>query len=183
MFEITFFQMLCIISAAWIIARIVCCLVYKSFSLKRELQLLLVYICLIVIARMVYFPLHHIDGRIGTLVFDKAKVVPFKMNLRPFTFIVERYAGWQVNIIGNIAMFVPVGIIWPVCFKKLDRFAKVLLSGFVYTLLIELSQLPFYDRCSDVDDIILNTSGVAIGALIFFAFNRIAHSKSRKHGK
>ncbi|WP_242829764.1 VanZ family protein [Butyrivibrio sp. XPD2006] len=35
-------------------------------------------------------------------------------------------------------------------------------------MLIELSQLLFYDRCSDIDDIILNTAGICIGALIYF---------------
>ena len=77
-------------------------------------------------------------------------------------------------------MFIPVGIIWPVCFKQLNNVFKVTLAGFVYTLLIELSQLPFYDRCSDVDDLILNTTGVLIGAVIYFLVRKIVLLIRRK---
>ena len=41
-----------------------------------------------------------------------------------------------------------------------------------FPLFIELSQLPFYDRCSDIDDLILNTVGIFIGALIYFGVKR-----------
>lgn len=70
-------------------------------------------------------------------------------------------------------MFIPVGLVWPVCFEKLDTFLKTVLAGLGFTLLIEVTQLPFYERCSDVDDMILNTTGVAIGALIVFAIRKI----------
>lgn len=73
-----------------------------------------------------------------------------------------------MNIIGNITMFIPVGIIWPICFKKLDTPAKTILAGFGYSLLIELSQLLLYERLTDIDDLILNTIGVTIGAFIYF---------------
>lgn len=65
-------------------------------------------------------------------------------------------------------MFIPVGIVWPVCFDELKKINKAILAGAGFTLLIELSQLLFYDRCSDIDDIILNTAGICIGALIYF---------------
>jgi glycopeptide antibiotics resistance protein len=77
-----------------------------------------------------------------------------------------------MNIIGNIAMFIPVGIIWPICFKKLDNIGKTILAGAGFTLLIELSQLFCYGRHTDIDDLILNTTGVAIGAVIVFAIRK-----------
>ncbi|HCW04256.1 MAG TPA: hypothetical protein DGK91_06850 [Clostridium sp.] len=74
-------------------------------------------------------------------------------------------------------MFIPVGIVWPICFKKLDNIGKAILAGAIFSLLIEISQLLFYERCSDIDDLILNTAGVAIGALIYFGCKKLRGRK------
>ena len=169
MIEISFLQMFIFLTVVWILVRYLVNRSLNQVDLKRELQLILVYICIVVISRMVYFPLHLKEGHIAPLLFDASRIVPFRANFQPFVFTWERYDGWKINIIGNITMFIPVGIVWPVCFKQLNNVWKVTLAGFIYTLLIEISQLPFYDRCTDVDDLILNTTGVFIGAVIYFA--------------
>lgn len=177
MFEVTYAEAFATITVLWIIVRALNYFKSKKFSFKREVQLLLVYICFIVIARIVYFPWHHVDGHIGTMKFDASKAFPPRLNLVPIKHLFDVYDGWQMNIIGNITMFIPVGIVWPVCFNKIRTFGKTLLAGFGFTLFIEITQLPFYERCSDVDDIILNTTGVAIGALIYFLCRTV-----KKHG-
>lgn len=181
MLEITFPAVFGLITALWILVRFLVYIKTKSFKLRRELQLILIYICLVVIARMVYFPLSHVDGHIGTAFFDSSKLLPLHINLKPFTFLHEKYNGWQINILGNILMFVPVGIFWPLCFKKLDNIFKSTLAGFGLTLFIELTQLLLYDRCSDVDDLILNTFGAFLGSLLFFVVKSI--SRHRKISK
>jgi glycopeptide antibiotics resistance protein len=60
-------------------------------------------------------------------------------------------------------MFIPVGIIWPIAFKELDTPARAIAAGAGFSLLIEILQLPFFDRVSDVDDLLLNTLGFAVG--------------------
>lgn len=172
MIEITYVEMFLVITALWVVVRALVGIKNKKISFLREIQLLLVYVCIVVISRIVYFPWHHVDGHIGTLIFDSSKVLPLRLNLVPLVHLFDIYDGWQMNIIGNITMFIPVGIVWPICFKKLNTIGKTILAGAGYTLLIEISQLPFYDRCSDIDDIILNTTGVVIGALICFAFRK-----------
>ena len=77
-------------------------------------------------------------------------------------------------------MFIPVGIVWPVCFKKLNNFGKTVLAGAAYSFLIEMSQLLFYDRGTDIDDLILNTTGVVIGALIYFLIHNKSSTGDRK---
>lgn len=161
--------MLFFITLIWVIARSAIAIGFKDFSLKRELQLLLVYICLVVIARFVYFPLHHVDGKIGSLTIGFTAKQTDMINLIPFYFLFDRYDGWLINIIGNIAMFIPVGIVWPICFRKLDNIKKTVFSGMAFILFIELSQLLCPERHTDIDDLILNTSGVLIGACIIFA--------------
>ena len=71
MIIITFQHMVGFITIAWIVSRVIAYFINKKTTLKNELKMLMVYICLIVISRVVYFPLHHLDGHIGTLVFDK----------------------------------------------------------------------------------------------------------------
>ena len=168
MLEINIQMIVGFITLCWIITRLAVFLLKKEFNILRELQLILVYICLVVIARMVLLPLHLVDGHLGTIVFDASRILPFWMNLKPFTFVNDFYDGWKTNVIGNIAMFIPVGIVWPFCFKKLNNPIKVTLVGFCYAVFIEISQLPLYQRCTDIDDVILNTTGVIIGSIVYF---------------
>ena len=73
----------------------------------------------------------------------------------------------MLNLIGNTAMFIPLGIVWPSVFKKLDTPWKVIAAGVGFSVCIEILQLPFYDRVSDVDDLILNTAGCLVGYGIY----------------
>ena len=176
MIEITFVQLFLFITILWVAVRSVITVRNRQFTIKRELQLMLVYICLVVIARFVYFALHRVDGKIVPLKLGLIDN-PFDMiSLSPFYFLIDRYDGWLTNIIGNIAMFIPVGIVWPVCFRELDSIKKTVLAGFGFTLFIELTQLFCPERHSDLDDLILNTTGVFIGACIVFAIRK---SRSR----
>ena len=65
-------------------------------------------------------------------------------------------------------MFIPVGMALPFCYKKLSNIIKVTLIGLCWTVFIEISQLPLYQRRTDIDDVLLNTLGVLIGAIIYF---------------
>jgi glycopeptide antibiotics resistance protein len=64
-------------------------------------------------------------------------------------------------------MFIPLGVIWPFVYRELNTAWKAFLAGFGVSLCIELLQLPFYTRVSDVDDLILNTVGFMIGYLLY----------------
>lgn len=65
------------------------------------------------------------------------------------------------ELIGNIVMFVPYGILLAASFQKL-RWWAVDLIGLGTTMTIELVQ-PFLERSCDLDDIIANTLGAVIG--------------------
>lgn len=180
MLDISYLQMLVFITAAWLIVRGFIALKVRRADWRRELLLLTVYICLIVLARIVYFPKALENGRIGLLRFDAAKM-PGYIQPVPFARLFERYDGWKINLIGNIAVFIPVGIIWPLCFKKLNNVFKATLAGFGLSLFIEVSQLLFYERTSDANDLILNALGAFIGACLFFAAKLlIGRIKKRK---
>ena len=179
MFEITYKELLIFITLAWIVTRAVCGIRNKKADWKHEAKLLTVYICLVVIARFVYFPLHLVEGRIASLIMDIDKIFPLWINLIPIVHLFDVYDGWLINIIGNVTMFIPVGLVWPFCFQKLDTLGKTVLAGAGFSLFIEITQLPFFDRCSDVDDLILNTTGILIGALIYFGIKLLKNCKNR----
>ena len=179
MFEITYKGLFIFINLEWIVTRAVCGIKNKNVDWKYEAKLLTVYICLVVIARIVYFPMRLVEGRIASLVLDVDKIFPLWINLIPIVHLFDVYDGWLINIIGNVTMFIPVGLVWPFCFKKLDTLGKTVLACAGFPLFIEITQLPFYDRCSDVDDLILNTTGILIGALIYFGVKLLKNRKKR----
>ena len=169
MIHISYTFMVILTSVLWLVVRTVIWTRQKNINWKRELQLLLVYICIIVVTRFTFCPFGKVDGKIQPLVFYKDNWFPFRINLLPFVYLFDYpvFKEALLNLIGNTTMFIPIGIIWPIVFKKLDTPAKVIVAGMGYSLCIEILQLPFYDRVSDVDDLILNSLGYIIGYGIY----------------
>lgn len=165
MIQISYTFMVILISVLWLIVRALVWAQQKHVNWKRELQLLLVYICIIVVTRFTFCPFGKVDGKIQPLVFYRDNWFPFRINLIPLVYLFDYpvFKEALLNLIGNTTMFIPIGIIWPVVFKKLDAPWKVLAAGMGFSLCIEILQLPFYDRVSDIDDLILNSLGYVIG--------------------
>ena len=70
------------------------------------------------------------------------------------------------NIILNILLFIPFGYLLPVHLPRL-RWWQVILLGLAFSLTIELLQLITKLGYADVDDLINNTLGAAIGFLCY----------------
>lgn len=164
--EITYQAMLIFISGLWILLRAFFWVKQRKVNWKRELQLILVYICIIVITRITFIPMDRVDGKLQPLVFDITRIVPFRINFIPIVYMFG-YHGAKINFIGNIAMFIPVGIIWPIVFKELNTHKRVIAAGIGFPLCIEMLQLLFYDRVTDVNDLLLNSLGFLIGYGIY----------------
>ena len=175
MIEISYGQMLLAITGIWFIVRVICWVKSKRLEWKRELQLLLMYICIVVVVRFTFCPFGTVDGNIQPLLFDPERIFPLWLNLKPFVYLFD-YPSMKealINLIGNTAMFIPLGIVWPAVFPKLDRHAKVIAAGFGVSLCIEVLQLPFFDRATDIDDLILNTAGYLIGYGVYLLARKI----------
>lgn len=92
-------------------------------------------------------------------------------NFIPFKTIVEyiqRYSDgyWRlstVNLLGNLALFVPMGMALPCVSKKLNRFWKVVLCVLGMVVLVEVTQGILRVGSIDIDDVIFNVSGAMIG--------------------
>lgn len=175
MIQISYTFMVILITVLWLIVRGVVWTKQKHITWKRELQLLLVYICLLVVIRFTFCPFGKVDGKIQPLVFCRDNWFPFRINLLPFVYLFDypKFSEILINVIGNTTMFVPIGIVWPSVFKKLDSHGKVIVAGVGFSFCIEILQLPFYDRVSDIDDLILNSLGYLVGYGIYLLVKRI----------
>jgi glycopeptide antibiotics resistance protein len=179
MIEITYTQMLIFISVVWLSIRAICWIVNAGIDLKREAKLLLVYICIVVVVRFTFCPFGTVDGKIQPLLFDSSRILPFWVNLKPFVYWFDYPTMKEalLNLIGNTAMFIPLGIVWPAVFKRLNTHGKVIAAGVGISLTIEILQLPFFNRATDIDDLILNSAGFLMGYGIYLAVVRRILSK------
>ena len=179
MIEISYLQMVVFISLIWLVIRAICWMKEKGINIKRELQLLLVYICIVVVVRFTFCPFGKVDGKIQPLLFDPVRILPCWLNLRPFVYLFDYPTMKEalLNLIGNTAMFIPLGVVWPAVFNKLDSQKKIISAGFGVSLAIEFLQLFFYDRATDIDDLILNTLGFLIGYGIYLLVKKLQKNK------
>ncbi|MBE6669357.1 MAG: VanZ family protein [Ruminococcaceae bacterium] len=175
MIRISYGAMILAVSIIWCMIRVIVALRNKRVNVVRELQLLLVYVCIVVIIRFTFCPFETVDGKIQPLLFDSERILPLRINLIPFVYLFdyETVREIMLNLLGNSLMFVPVGIVYPIVYKKLNTHVKVIAAGIGFSLAIELLQLPFFDRVSDVDDLILNSLGYLLGYLIYLLVKRI----------
>lgn len=175
MFEISFVGLECFFTAVWLLCRIIVWIKQRHISWKREAALLLMYINLAVIIRFTFFPMSRVNGRVQPLIFDASTAFPFRLNLIPFVnlFDYDSRRDLPLNVIGNTAMFIPSGIVIPVIYRKLNNFWKAVAAAALISLCIEIIQLPFSVRASDVDDLILNVLGAAVGYVIYAAVKRL----------
>ena len=159
----------------WILSRGMIWMQQKKVVWKREALLLLMYINLAVLIRFVFYPFFTVNGEVQPLIINMSSLQPLRVNLIPLVNIldydIKREAA--INIIGNISMFIPTGVIMPILYKRLDCFWKVFLAGAGLSFVIEVIQLLFPGSVTDIDDLILNTLGVAVGYGIYAACKRL----------
>ena len=85
------------------------------------------------------------------------------------------------NLFGNVAGFVPFGLMLPAISKNARGFFFISFSGFALSLCVETVQLVFKLGCFDVDDLLMNTLGTAAGYLMF-AVCHFIYKKNRRRG-
>lgn len=101
----------------------------------------------------------------------KTNLIPFKVLYETVMLVRNgNFNYFLINFLGNIILFAPFGFFIPLLWGTSAK--KTVLIGFCCSLFIEICQL-FLARGTDVDDLILNTSGVLLGVLIFKLFRKI----------
>lgn len=68
-----------------------------------------------------------------------------------------------INLGGNIVMFIPLGFFLPRVFDAVNNLQRTLLTTAAIITLVEIMQLFTLVGSCDIDDLILNVLGAAIG--------------------
>ena len=124
-------------------------------------------VCLVILLDVVrncwYYVFYHMDSGIGIRFFT------FDFNMIP-----DFWNHINAEVIGNILMFLPFGILYPFFDTKAD-WKKTVIVGVAVTVVIEILQ-PVFGRIFDINDVILNTFGVVISATVFYVISGL-HKK------
>lgn len=115
----------------------------------------------------------------------------YRYNLVPFKEIgrfihYRELLGWKtvfLNIVGNVAAFLPFGAFLPIFSTRCRRLLNTALYSFELSLLVELLQLVFKVGTFDVDDLMLNTLGGIFGFLIYAAVMYVVKKTDRREDK
>ena len=78
-----------------------------------------------------------------------------------------------VNLFGNVGMFIPLGFFLPALWEGLRKWWRTWLAALGIMTVVELLQMFTLLGTCDVDDLILNVLGAAIGYVIFWIASRI----------
>lgn len=105
-----------------------------------------------------------------------ANFVPFK-TIRSYINVIHRIPRVALlNVIGNLALFLPMGYLLPELIPAMRRPTRTLLFVIALIFAVECAQLLLGLGSFDVDDIILNFTGCVIGCTIYsFAKSRHRH--------
>lgn len=94
-----------------------------------------------------------------------ANFIPFK-TIKMYIKYADKLNSFE-NLAGNILAFVPFGILFPLTRAQRSSFVDVFANALILVLDIEIFQLFSAFGAFDVDDIILNCFGAALGYLVY----------------
>lgn len=136
----------------------------------------------IVFALYIFFLLYflifsEIYGRSGVMQDYHYNITPFQEIERFWKYREQLGLMSYINLFGNVLIFVPFGFMEPLTSKK-RSFWATLIDGCLVSLSVEIFQFITKVGRFDVDDLMLNTTGVALGYVCFLVWNAIR----RKYG-
>lgn len=115
----------------------------------------------------------------------KANMDNGNFNIKPFATI-KMYLAANMpaeyaisNLVGNVAGFIPLGILLPILFPRLGA-AATIFTVFLFSLCFEIFQLFAMLGVCDIDDLLLNTLGGGIGYFFFWLAKKWMHSLQPK---
>lgn len=146
---------------------------------KRRVAIVLFILYLIVLCYFLFF-----SESMGRTYSERS----YHYNLMPLKEIKRFLKYWRVlgigavavNLVGNIAAFVPFGAFLPLFWVRCRKLWRTALYGFEFSLFVETMQLISKVGSFDVDDMILNTIGAMAG---FFAYQILIHKRQEEKRK
>lgn len=109
---------------------------------------------------------------------------PYKpMNLEPFIDVSKGRGDFVRQVVLNIVMTIPFGFLFPLTGNRTAKFGRTVFFCFLMSLSIEILQ-PFFNRSSDITDLITNVIGGVLGYGLYVMFKPVTfwildHLKTR----
>lgn len=153
---------------------------------KRFRIICLALFILYVIAIIYFLLLSDIYGRVEGYSEYRYNLIPFLEIKRFISSALNggsiQYIDVFINLIGNVVAFVPFGALIRWVRNRKTGFFIAVLYTFLFSFAIELIQLVTKVGVLDVDDLILNTCGGAIG-YVCYRILRAIDRRRRRDGK
>lgn len=111
-------------------------------------------------------------------LFSNVHFVPFGTIRSQLAFGLEYSEARQ--LIGNVVLFVPFGFLLPAAVPTRRRLWVTLVVAAGLSVLIESLQAILPEHATDVDDVILNTTGAALGSLAFWIIAWMARQRTAR---
>ena len=154
-------------------------MIFKKVTSKRVFKLLFaVYI--VVVIKVIIFKYPFAQLRAIADTWQKGVILEGlgTANFVPFHTI-KMYIDYAYklnsveNLAGNILVFVPFGFLFPMVSRDGEKFSVMFANAFTFVLGIETFQLFSAFGAFDVDDILLNCLGAALGFGLYKIMGRI----------
>ncbi len=117
-------------------------------------------------------------------ILSREKLIGTPISYHPFHVLVSFLKEVQrgrigANFLGNIILFMPVGMLIPAVTGRKKMWRSVVAGGGL-SLFIEITQLITSRGCFDPDDVMLNVLGCVIGYGLYRAARTVFHKHSGK---
>lgn len=155
---------------------------HKKWITALSYALFVIYIILAVIL-LFLSPYRQAAYEINSAGSNPYNIIPFKTitdYIKASSHINQSI--WMSNLFGNVLAFFPLGIFLPWLFKSFIGFWRTISFVFLATSTVEILQFATRVGSFDIDDIILNTTGGAIGYLVIkIIYLMLLKGKTHEH--
>jgi glycopeptide antibiotics resistance protein len=130
---------------------------------RREVWVNLFFLYSLMVAYVTLFPL--------TVYYN----IPRHVNWVPFVemkWLLYRPHVAVLNLAGNVVMFAPLGFLLPILCPQHRNILKVTALGLLLSVGIEFLQYLTGAREADIDDVMLNTVGTAVGCALYMIWSK-----------
>ena len=111
---------------------------------------------------------YYLIGVLTMTGIGKLKVFEPTIVLIPFRDMISG----PIDTILNVILFAPLGFFLPLLYKKYSHISTVALTGFLFSLSIEIVQM-FGRGATDINDLITNTVGACLGFFIYQLLSKL----------
>ena len=148
----------------------------NSMAANKRNRSLLKWVCFLAYLLCLGYMLFYSVG------FDRVEHEEYRYNLTMFQEIMRYYnlgmrsGNWALfvmNVIGNIVVFMPIGMFLPSLFSRCRNIFFTTVLSLEISLCVEVVQLLTKVGSFDVDDLLLNTLGGICGYLVYMIYRGI----------